>query len=110
MKPCPYSFSKWQKVMPYVSPLSKAVFSPVDLYTAQATVYDKLSWKKIRAIPLSGVTQRNDFLHEMNLGAKWTPINRLTLNLGYQYSTRSSTDNTLNFSDHMVVTRIGYKF
>jgi len=76
----------------------------------KATLYEKLSWKDFQEIPFSGVPQRNDFLQQLNLGVEWNPVNRVFLDLGYQYSTRSSNDPTLGFTDHAVMTSVAYKF
>jgi opacity protein-like surface antigen len=76
----------------------------------RATFYNWLLWKDFRDIPGSGVAKRSDFLHGMNIGLKWSPLNRLTVDLGYQYSTRSSDDETLNFADHMARASVSFKF
>lgn len=76
----------------------------------RATFYNTLSWKDFQEIPGSGAAKRSDFLHNMNICLEWSPLNRLTLNLGYQYSMRSSDNNIYNFTDHTVITGVGYKF
>jgi len=76
----------------------------------KATLFNRLSWKEFQDLPGSGVARRNDFLHEINSEVEWQPINRFSVILAYQYSTRRSDDNTLNFNDHMVITSIGYKY
>ncbi len=76
----------------------------------KATIYNRVTWKDFQGIAGSGVATRSDFLHDLNVGFEWTPIKRLTVNLGYQYSMRSSDDSSFDFTDHTVTTSVGYKF
>jgi opacity protein-like surface antigen len=46
----------------------------------------------------------------MNIGLEWSPLKRLTVDLGYQYSMRNSNEDDLKFDDHTVMTRVRYKF
>ncbi len=49
-------------------------------------------------------------MQDMNFGLEWSPLNRLTVDLSYQYSMRSSNFDTYNFTDNTVMTSVGYKF
>lgn len=76
----------------------------------KAAFFNNLIWKDFRDVPGSGVVKRSDFRHEMKLGLEWSPLNRLTVDLGYKYSRRSSDEDASNFADHTVMTSVGYKF
>ena len=76
----------------------------------KATLFNRLTWKDFQNVTGTGVPKRNDFLHEMNIGVEWAPIDRLTVNLGYQYSMRNSDEDNLNFDDHMVMANIAYRY
>ncbi len=75
-----------------------------------ASIFDKLTWKSFKDVPNAGVAGRSDFLQEMNAGLEWTPLTRLTLSLGYQFSTRDSDDSNNNFSAHAITTGVAYKY
>jgi opacity protein-like surface antigen len=73
-------------------------------------VTDRVTWKDFRDVPGSGAIPRNDFLHEVGAGVEWTPVRRLSVNLGYQLSTRSSTDRSFDFTSHAVTAGVAYRF
>jgi len=76
----------------------------------KAIFFNKLKWKDYRDIPGSNVGTRSDFLDQMDIGLEWSPLNRLTVGLGYRYLTRSSNEEVSNFDDHSVMAKVGYKF
>ncbi|RNC73213.1 MAG: hypothetical protein ED859_00450 [Desulfuromonadales bacterium] len=76
----------------------------------KGTVLERLSWKDFVDVPGSGVAPRSDFIQDLSAGLEWAPCKRLTVNLGYQYSTRSSDDDTYDFISHGVTTGIAYRF
>jgi opacity protein-like surface antigen len=76
----------------------------------KAAVFNNLKWKDFRGIPVTNVPERSDFQHAINFGLEWSPLHRLAVNLGYQYSMRSSNVETFKFTDHIVMASVGYKF
>lgn len=76
----------------------------------KGTVFDRFSWKDFRDVAGSGLPPRSDFTQELNTGVEWAPVNRLTLNVGYQYSKRNSDDSSFDFTDHIVSAGVAYRF
>jgi len=76
----------------------------------KGSLSDRLSWKRFKEIPGSGVAARSDRQHEINAGAEWAPLERLTVSFGYQYSARSSNLDTFDFTDHTVMSSLAYRF
>jgi hypothetical protein len=76
----------------------------------KGTVMGRLSWKDFADLPGSGVVPRSDFTQDLSAGVEWAPYNRLTIDLGYQYSVRSSDDDTFDFDSHAVTSGIAYRF
>jgi opacity protein-like surface antigen len=76
----------------------------------KATLTGRLLWKDFGDVPNSGVAPRTDFSKELSAGLEWTPIPRLSVKLGYQYSARNSDDSNFDFADHTVTSSVGYHF
>lgn len=71
---------------------------------------DRLIWKSFKDLPGSGVAKRSDLQQELKAGIGWTPINRLSVDIGYIYLTRSSDDSTLDYNAHTLLTSLSYHF
>ena len=76
----------------------------------KATIFDKLTWKNFKDIPNSGVAGRTDRMQDLSAGIEWSPLLRLTVSGGYQFSTRASNEVANNFSDHIIQTAISYRY
>lgn len=76
----------------------------------KASVFEKLTWKSFKDMPNVGIASRNDLLQDLKAGVEWTPKTRLTVSVGYQFSTRDSNDSNNNFSAHSLSTGVAYKF
>lgn len=76
----------------------------------RARLFDKYSWKNYRNVPDADVPKRTDRLHEMSAGVQWKPMKAVTVDVGYQYSTRKSDLSSLNFTDHNVIAGVAYHF
>jgi len=71
---------------------------------------DRIIWKSFEDLPDSGVPKRSDFLQELKAGIGWTPINRLSLDVGYVYATRSSDESARDYDAHTLTTGLSYHF
>jgi opacity protein-like surface antigen len=76
----------------------------------KALAMGKLTWKQFRDVPGLAVPKRTDRYEELNAGIEWKPFDRVTASIGYQYSRRTSDDNTYKFTDHIVISSISYHF
>jgi len=76
----------------------------------KASVLHKVALKEYVALPGSGAGQRRDLTQELSAGVEWKPVQRCTVNLGYQFSTRGSSDSRFDFKDHTVSAGVAYKF
>ncbi|UFS68818.1 outer membrane beta-barrel protein [Geomonas sp. RF6] len=76
----------------------------------KATALERLMWKDYEALPESSAPNRSDFINETSAGVEWAPINRLTLNLDYTYSSRDSDIEGFDFTDHTVTASVAYRY
>jgi opacity protein-like surface antigen len=76
----------------------------------KAMVNGKLLWKRFSDVPGIAVLKRTDRYQELNSGIEWKPFDTVTTSIGYQYSRRTSDDNTFKFTDHIVMSSISYHF
>lgn len=76
----------------------------------KASIMDRVSWKDFQSVPGATGKARNDLTNEVSAGVEWTPRDRITVGLGYQYGSRSSSDSNYNFTSHAVTASVGYKF
>ncbi|MDD2309024.1 MAG: hypothetical protein PHH91_05520 [Desulfuromonadaceae bacterium] len=56
------------------------------------------------------MAKRSDLQQELKAGIGWTPINRLSVDIGYTCLTRSSDDSTLDYNAHTLLTSLSYHF
>lgn len=71
---------------------------------------DRLIWKSFEDLPGSGVQKRSDLQHELKTGIGWTPINRLSVDIGYTYLSRSSDESARDYDAHTLMTSLSYRF
>jgi len=76
----------------------------------KGTLMERLMWKDYQPLPESGAPYRNDFINETSVGVEWDPINRLSLNVDYSYSSRNSDVAGFDFDDHTVSATVAYRF
>ena len=76
----------------------------------KASIMNKVTWKDFQNLPGSPAPRRKDRSTGVNAGIEWTPRDRLSVNVGYQYENRGSTDKSFKYSSHAVTVGVGYKF
>ena len=76
----------------------------------KASVFEKYTWKSFKDVPNSGVAGRSDQLNDLSAALYWDPLLRLSVSLGYQFSTRDSDEVINNFSAHSIRSSISYRY
>jgi opacity protein-like surface antigen len=76
----------------------------------KASVMSRLNWKDFENVPGSAAQKRNDLTRQVNAGVEWTPRDRVSVTVGYQYENRNSNVGSFDYSSHAVTAAVAYKF
>jgi len=76
----------------------------------KARVFDKYYWKNFKNMPGIEAPKRTDRINELSLGVQWQPTAAILVDIGYQYVTRRSDIDLLNYNDHIAKASVAYHF
>lgn len=76
----------------------------------KASVMNRATWKGFQNVPGTLTPKRHDLVNVVGAGIDWTPRDRVTVSLGYQYGHRNSNDSSFKYSSHAVTVGVAYKF
>jgi opacity protein-like surface antigen len=71
---------------------------------------DKVTWKDYQSLPATAAPKRKDVTNQVSAGVEWTPLRRLTVNVGYQVENRGSSDRNYKYLNHGITAGAAYKF